>query len=408
MNKIKYKGKLLNLDLYPTKWEEFKNMYDHETALYEYYKFNRSISLEKYILKYGETQGLKLYNEKITARNKKQGNSLEKCINRHGEKIGTEMYYKWKGEVTNTKENFVRRYGKKLGEERYLIFCQKNVETIKNMVKPDSSYNTKIEFYMSRGWSEEEAKGKLTSRQNTSSLAALIRKYGEEEGSKKYQEYGKKKANTLESFIRRHGKEEGSRLYEKWMAFCRYNGTLQFFVDKYGEIEGFVEYKKANKKKANTLDNFIKRYGDDIGNMKWQKYVDSRFNQTTRYSVVEIKFIENLLQFLKIKGIEFKNKFYKDSQYVFHIGREDVNVIMPDLYIKDINMVIEFYGDYWHRNPKKYNDEESQKVNARDSKRKRLLENKYGVNFLEIWESDYKHDEDKIFTEIYEKIKKEI
>lgn len=81
-----------------------------------------------------------------------------------------------------------------------------------------------------------------------------------------------------------------------------------------------------------------------------------------------------------------------------------------DIYIPDLNMLIEYNGDYWHCNPKKYKaDYFNIKVNmtakeiwARDAAKEKLAL-KYGYNFLTIWESDYRNNRGIIIKKIIQK-----
>lgn len=70
-----------------------------------------------------------------------------------------------------------------------------------------------------------------------------------------------------------------------------------------------------------------------------------------------------------------------------------------DIYIPDLNLLIEYNGDYWHCNPKKYNSTYYNKKKSKTAKEiweyyknKLDLVKKYNYNCIVIWESDYKKD----------------
>ncbi len=78
---------------------------------------------------------------------------------------------------------------------------------------------------------------------------------------------------------------------------------------------------------------------------------------------------------------------------------------LPDA-IMTHGIVFEFYGDYWHGNPKKYNDTDlvahkkpAKEIWERDRFRIEALE-KYGYRVSIIWESDYRKDKDRVIQEI--------
>lgn len=67
-----------------------------------------------------------------------------------------------------------------------------------------------------------------------------------------------------------------------------------------------------------------------------------------------------------------------------------------DFYIPEKNLLIEYNGDYWHCNPKKYTADylnknknmTAQELWKQDERKKNLATEK-GYNFLVIWENDY-------------------
>ena len=72
-------------------------------------------------------------------------------------------------------------------------------------------------------------------------------------------------------------------------------------------------------------------------------------------------------------------------------------------------MIIEFNGDYWHANPKKYIFQDLTERQKKQVKKDNLLRNYCSNNeieLLEIWESDYKNDVDSIKAKIRKIIEK--
>lgn len=72
-----------------------------------------------------------------------------------------------------------------------------------------------------------------------------------------------------------------------------------------------------------------------------------------------------------------------------------------DLFVKEKKLLVEYNGDYWHCNPKKYTQDyinKKKKMTAKelwtqDEKKKKIaIENNY--NFVVIWESDYKKNKE--------------
>lgn len=75
----------------------------------------------------------------------------------------------------------------------------------------------------------------------------------------------------------------------------------------------------------------------------------------------------------------------------------------------DIKVGIEYDGEYWHADPRRFKptdvikDKTAQEIWDRD-KRKNLLCESKGINLLRIKEYDYKQDRAKILTDLYKYI----
>ena len=133
------------------------------------------------------------------------------------------------------------------------------------------------------------------------------------------------------------------------------------------------EQKKKLKKVFNT-----KEYRQKKSNEMYQRLTSGEFSLSSK---IEKEFIETCIKPL---GIEFDTQYYmKDIHHYC------------DVYIPSKNTIIEFQGDYWHGNPKKYLKEELspyqlEKVEKDEILRKYCKDN--GINLIEVWESDYNKD----------------
>ena len=78
-----------------------------------------------------------------------------------------------------------------------------------------------------------------------------------------------------------------------------------------------------------------------------------------------------------------------------------------DVYIPEKNVVIEFQGDYWHGNPKKYEKEELSEFQLEKVKKDEALREyckNNGIRLVEIWESDYNRSIDNVKKTLIESI----
>ena len=267
---------------------------------------------------------------------------------------------------------------------------------------------------------------------DTASLESFIRRYGEEDGKKKYdayrtrqaytcsKEYMKEKRNwteeqwnefnasrasTKENFIKRYGEKLG---IEKWNKYCEneaYTGcALQYFKDKYGNMLGIQKYLEVNAAKAPTLENFINKYGENEGRKKFLKIKKA-------YSEISQQLFQILDNSLGIFATEsryaIKGKLGEAQIFVQDSELDMYKVYRPDYLLN--NKIIEFNGDFWHANPKYYsaNDElprfDNTKVVAKelweaDKKRYDALE-KLGYKIKVVWESDYNENSKQVIAD---------
>jgi G:T-mismatch repair DNA endonuclease (very short patch repair protein) len=103
-------------------------------------------------------------------------------------------------------------------------------------------------------------------------------------------------------------------------------------------------------------------------------------------SVIRSKIEKDIIKEIKYMG-------YK----VDHSLRVETKIY--DIYIPKLNLVIEFNGDYWHCNPKKYEPDYYHQVKKKTAKElweydknKIDLVIEKGYNLEVVWESDYKSD----------------
>lgn len=97
------------------------------------------------------------------------------------------------------------------------------------------------------------------------------------------------------------------------------------------------------------------------------------------------------------KEIEILNEIKKRKYKV--LGSYKIDTKICDIYIPKLNLIIEYFGDYWHCNPLKYDENYFNKKKNMTAKEiwkydenKIDLIKKYGYNLEIVWESDLKSD----------------
>lgn len=163
---------------------------------------------------------------------------------------------------------------------------------IKKITKRGSSdrTSTQIGYWIKRGYTEEEAKQKISERQRTFTLEKCIEKYGEEEGRKRWEARQEKWQNTLKN----KPKDEIERINRA----------------KMGEKNG---YSKVSQELFWKVYNKIK----------------------DQFKEVKFATIRN--------GVKMDDK-RSYEHIIFHKGE----TFFLDFFVKDLNKAIEFDGIYWH------------------------------------------------------------
>jgi len=357
-------------------YNELVSKYGEEDGLKKYKSFLRSSTLETYIIKFGEKRGTDKFNNK-----KKSGISLEKMIEKYGEKDGTNRYNNWLSKIRQDLPNFIKRYGEKDGLKKYNEFKDNCIVKTKIKENPNSKYNnrlhnTRYEFFLEENNGDiNKAKKQLIKRQRTSDLKSFIKKHGLIEGEKKYKLANKKKSNNIKNFIRLYGDVEGNRRYFNYIKKLKYIHSEKYYLDKYGEIEGKVRWVELINKKTNNFINGQSKIGDE--------------------------FCNNLFNEIK-KDVDDKYYFY-ENEYKFFIHDEEYKIIQPDFLIKESKIVVEFYGDYWHRNPEIYNDDISKIIREKDEERIKKIESLGYIIYI-IWEKEYRLNKIGVIKNLSNKI----
>lgn len=311
-----------------------------------------------YIEKYGDTIGKQKYQQVLKQRESRSarrsaGEDLVQChlcnkefkrITRthlkHSciESITTEEYLKrfpaaelvaptLKKLYSNTKESIVEKYRDELGEEKWQSYC--DIQAVTN------TFEYKAERF------------------NVS--------------KEQFEDYNKSRAATLKNFIIRHGEEDG---LIKWYEYCerqRYTTSIDYFIEKYGGIEG---------------------------EEKWEEFYLKRINSPcNRVSAEEIEVFNTLLN----------NGLQLIRQYKIRKGR----TFIYDYANIEKKLLIEYNGDVWHMNPEIYCASDiqprtgctAQEIWNRDA-RKQAIAKEDGFTVYTIWAKSWKKSPQQIINDI--------
>lgn len=227
-------------------------------------------------------------------------------------------------------------------------------------------------------------------------------------------------SNTKDSIIEKYGGEIGQ---EKWKSYCdaqAVTNTFEYKAEKFNiSKEQFEDY---NKSRAATLENFVKRHGEEEGLAKWHDYCERQ-----RYTT-------SIDYFVKTYGAEVGTKKYQE----FCFGRSMANKIQSAVELAAYNelkqvlqdleisvklsnpyygpydfgslskkKLIEFYGTYWHADPRFFEadyffsqkNQTAAQIRARDqAKRSYALSN--GFKLQVIWEHDWRKNKQQVINNL--------
>lgn len=238
------------------------------------------------------------------------------------------------GSLSPFSRNFIKYKG--LSEEEITERINDLQKKAKKTTTENNNNTTRLEYYTSRGYTEEEAKQLLKDRQTTFTLEKCIQKYGKKEGTKRYNERQEKWQATLNA----KSDKEKQRIYEL-------------------KIEGFKKAREMNPNKPYSVGY-------------------SKISQELFKAICEDKRIGKYEDiFYATKGIKVNNEYVIE---ILNEAEDEVEAIFfLDFYIKSLNKCIEFDGTYWHG---------SEEAKAKDKRRDELL-NKRGIQVLHIKEEEY-------------------
>ena len=198
-------------------------------------------------------------------------------IKRYGEIEGKSRWEKYRKSCARTEEFFVNKYGKDEGLKRWNEYRRKQSVT--------NTFEYKEKVY---GWSKEQ-----------------------------FDEYNKSRAVTLKNLVKKYGEDEGQIRWDNYCKRQAYTCSIEYYIEKYGEEQGKIEFNKMLESKVvRPSGNFYSK--------------------------------ESQILFDKIAAANKHNHilYFGENERLIKIGKTHA---LLDFFNETTNKAIEFYGDYWHR-----------------------------------------------------------
>jgi G:T-mismatch repair DNA endonuclease (very short patch repair protein) len=227
-------------------------------------------------------------------------------------------------------------------------------------------------------------------------------------------------SNTEKSTIEKYGEEVGIVKWKNYQDIQAETNTFEYKAKKYNMSK--EEFDSYNKERSCTLENFIQRHGEDIGIDMWDKYCDrQRYTITLNYFTEKYGEETGKQKFDKFclsrnltdkKQSELEISIYDELKLL--IDRLDISIRLDNLYFgpfdfgnKEKKKLIEFYGTYWHTDPRVYDDNfyhlqrrlTAKQIKSRDQAKRTYAQNS-GYDVFVLWEYDWKKNKAMIIENL--------
>lgn len=201
---------------------------------------------------------------------------------------------------------------------------------------------------LSRG--EAEIKISDLKSKTSGSLKSYIKRYGEELGRKRFEEFKNKCIVSEESLIQKHGEELGKKKWQNYMS-TRDSRSLSHYIKKYGEEEGRLKYQDSTESWTHkmSLDGYVEKYGEDEGNILYREMTSRKDSSSIDHirkkypDLSEEKILERYEQRNASKDcmseFYFKEKFgesYEADMIEQRMRRSTVYFRLKELYGEDV------------------------------------------------------------------------
>lgn len=334
------------------------NVFDHRSPTFDEWK-NLA-----YWVKYNVIDDFVQRYDRFSTFSKRDSSSKDIHILRYGEQEGLRRFEEKSKNCTLTEDGFILKYGTEKGTKKWNEYKEKLsfAHSLEGYIKKYGKKKGTIKFNEQR----ERNSGNLT-------LERKIELHGIEEGTKKFNKMKKtlSKRHSLENYTRLFGVEEGTKKWNDICAIRAYKNSMEYYIEKYGIEEGLRRIKevKNNSKSFNSyskislsLFNELKHYSDQFGQ-----------NETS------ISLTRDEKEFCGLWTIKpdfiMGNKIIEFHGDVFH---GNPNIFSKDDPCNPFDSTLTA-GMIWEK----------------DSKRTTILENR-GYKVLIIWEDDFKKSKEEI------------
>lgn len=283
-----------------------------------------------------------------------------------------ENAFKIKTPLTKEKQQEANEKRKQTTLERYGVESYMQTPEFRQSISDAAMEQYGTEYFTQA--KEVQAKTKQT----------CLERYGYE-NQKQSPEIQQKSKNTC---LGRYGYEHASQSPDIWKKG----------MDTKVKIHGYKSPFQLDRVQEKSRSTCLERYG-----------VPNAFHIKNENRSCHSKISQECFQLLYNKlPNTLKNNCYfgkLNKEYIIYYEQENKQkYFFLDFCILSQKIIIEFQGDYWHRNPK-FNEvtEENIKIWQQDKFKKQIIEEQ-GFEVFYIWENDYRNNREACINQLLEKI----
>lgn len=305
-------------------------------------------SLLKDMLKVSCSDEALLFGFKMYNKYSKPFATIIRDLNDIGDLFDCDRYESYcKFRLENKTSNSREAFILKYGKDTYSTFYNKTYRE-----KPN---RWTVEYYIEKGYTEEQANTIIKSYKDNipGSLNFFIDKYGDEMGNKKYAEFGEKSKHTKEGYISKLGKEKGILEWEKYIKKKRDTSVFNknTWISRYPNNweDKYKEFIKNNCSNG-LIDFWIKRgYSYEDAANKICDINNKRGVEFRTASKQSLKAFKPIIEVCDNLGIAYNIGIQDNSEKM--LISECGKIRFYDLCLEDLNIIVEYNHEKYH--PKK-------------------------------------------------------
>lgn len=211
----------------------------------------------------------------------------------------------------------VRGYTKKESKDKISKIQRKNSERC-------------IEHWFNKGYTELEAISKVKVIQDTSSIEYFIKKYGEVIGKEKYKDKSIKCIITLETLIIKYGEDDGTKRWNLYLDRQSYSNSKEGIIENHGLEKGF-KILKSKGRSGKDNSQYGKPAPTGAGRGISGYYKEYYFRSLFEYHAIKY-FEDNDISFIELDK--------QNSEVIIRVNLDNNRTYRPDFLING-NTIVE-------------------------------------------------------------------